>query len=182
MSAEVTIKFDDDRVRRAIAEASTEALNIAASVLQATIKRNFGSEGGGVLGKRLYHYKKLPANRYHTDATGHVVKFYLDSHGRPVQIKNKPGKGRNVFYPAPPGKFPGVRLQTLRNSIQIEPATPTQDFALVGTPLKYGRWLEFGTKKMAARPWIVRSMNESAPALRAAFAKTFSTSLASKLR
>lgn len=27
--------------------------------------------------------------------------------------------------------------------------------ALVGTDLKYGTWLEFGTKKMAARPWLL---------------------------
>lgn len=35
--------------------------------------------------------------------------------------------------------------------------------ARVGTHIKYGRWLELGTSKMAARPWLRRALFEMTP-------------------
>lgn len=50
-----------------------------------------------------------------------------------------------------PGEPPHRRTGTLRNSIGYE----IQGLlARVGTWLKYGYWLEWGTVKMEARPWL----------------------------
>ena len=50
-----------------------------------------------------------------------------------------------------PGQPPHRRTGTLARSITHE---VTQDSARVGTNVKYGKFLETGTSKMAARPYL----------------------------
>lgn len=65
--------------------------------------------------------------------------------------------------PSKPGGVPGIDTGHLRNSIRhASPTvmgTPLQ--AAFGTATKYGRFLEFGTRNMAARPWIWRAAFEA---------------------
>lgn len=42
----------------------------------------------------------------------------------------------------------------------------------VGTNLKYLKWLELGTKNMAARPWLITALKKVQPLLRKVFRKT----------
>lgn len=51
-----------------------------------------------------------------------------------------------------PGEPPRKREGTLHDNITYEMVGPTT--ARVGTSLDYGYWLEWGTVKMAARPWL----------------------------
>jgi phage gpG-like protein len=51
-----------------------------------------------------------------------------------------------------PGDPPNTDLGRLVQSIRVERGEGTA--ALVGTNLKYGAWLEFGTQTMAPRPWL----------------------------
>lgn len=60
--------------------------------------------------------------------------------------------------PSSAGNPPAVDTGTLRRSIQINQDTASGDVE-VGTNLEYGRYLEYGTSKMAARPWLNRSYN-----------------------
>ncbi|MFP4323771.1 MAG: hypothetical protein ACLFTK_15055 [Anaerolineales bacterium] len=53
--------------------------------------------------------------------------------------------------PAAPGDPPAIDTGALAASIRLE---PTPQGYRVGTPLIYGAWLEFGTREMAARPWL----------------------------
>lgn len=68
-------------------------------------------------------------------------------------------KGRRIYGSAPsaPGEYPRKQFGTLRQSIatDYDPATVT---ARIGTNLAYGRWLEMGTRKMAARPFLRRTL------------------------
>ena len=41
-------------------------------------------------------------------------------------------------------------------------ATPAKMESKVGTNIIYGAYLEFGTSKMAARPWLERSFRKAA--------------------
>lgn len=104
-----------------------DGLTAGAEVLADEMARNFGSEGGGVVGKTA--------------------------------------TGRNVYKAAPPGKFPGIRTGNLRNSIAYQAATPAEMIAYAGCAPgqidRYGYWLEYGTSKMAARPWAKRSLYKS---------------------
>ena len=69
--------------------------------------------------------------------------------------------------PSSPGEPPHVQTGRLRGSVAFEVLTLGSMIGRVGTNLKYGRWLELGTKKMAARPWLRRSLLELKAAIAA---------------
>jgi len=59
-----------------------------------------------------------------------------------------------------PGQPPAVDTGTLRGSIQVEePVTPTQ--AIIATHTDYAEFLEFGTSRMAARPYMRPALDEN---------------------
>lgn len=64
--------------------------------------------------------------------------------------------------PSSPGEAPGKRTGNLGRSVQIE--REGNSYA-VGTPHAYGRYLEYGTTKMDARPWLWRTVEASAAQL-----------------
>ena len=83
-------------------------------------------------------------------------------------LKTKPGRGAGgrftkgkLIYganPSKPGEPPRVQTGRLRGSIAWE-VRPTFE-ARVGTNVKYGLWLQTGTKRMAARPYLDRGLRE----------------------
>lgn len=62
--------------------------------------------------------------------------------------------------PSAAGNPPAVDTGNLRRSIQVKQDTANGDVE-VGTNLEYARYLEYGTSKMAARPWLNRSYNNA---------------------
>ena len=62
--------------------------------------------------------------------------------------------------PSRPGQPPHKQTGRLRASIAWEMVG--DDKARVGTNVKYGRYLELGTRRMAVRPWLVRSFTDMA--------------------
>lgn len=60
--------------------------------------------------------------------------------------------GRVTNIPSAPGSPPNVQTGHLRNSIAFNIKSPIR--AAVGTNVEYGYWLEFGTTKMLARPFL----------------------------
>lgn len=62
--------------------------------------------------------------------------------------------------PSLSGQFPHARTGNLRKTITVRPATASHLVARVGTTLAYGRYLEIGTKRMKARPFISRIIRE----------------------
>lgn len=59
--------------------------------------------------------------------------------------------------PSAPGNPPAIVTGNLRRSIQMQKVQEKN--YKVGSALDYARFLEFGTSKMAARPWLNRSYN-----------------------
>lgn len=59
-----------------------------------------------------------------------------------------------------PGDPPNTDSGRLIQSIDVE-IRPYALSALVGTNIVYGPWLEFGTLKMAPRPWLKPSFDEN---------------------
>jgi hypothetical protein len=74
-------------------------------------------------------------------------------------------KGSLVYgaNPSAPGEPPHKQTGELLRSVAFEVVGMT---ARVGTNKRYGRWLELGTRKIAARPWLRRAMNEMLTRLR----------------
>jgi len=65
-------------------------------------------------------------------------------HGNVTHVASKPG--------FPPNTDTGL----LVNSVYVDAKEKGAQVktVIVGTDLKYGKWLEFGTTRMAARPWL----------------------------
>jgi hypothetical protein len=122
-----------------------------------------GSEGGGVLrkaGKR--------------------------KNAKGVFVKNSAGRGRNVYYAAPPGAYPGVRTGLLRRSINFgrtsDSRTPGLQMMRVGTRVAYGRYLDRGTSRMAARPWAMKSVGLSRDRMMKTFARVAAQQIGRQVR
>lgn len=65
-----------------------------------------------------------------------------------------------------PGEYPKTLTGQLVASLFKRISTTTALTAEVGTGLDYGKFLEFGTSRMAARPWLRPSFLEVLPAAR----------------
>ena len=82
-------------------------------------------------------------------------------------LKSGPASGRTYFRggvshkASAPGQYPMSDTGRLQSSIQFNMATPASLRGDVGTNIKYGLYLEFGTSTMAARPWLLPSFKQS---------------------
>lgn len=136
-------KTDNSEAIKAAARVAVDAgLTRAAIVLQRSIKRAFGSEGGRVIGHTL--------------------------------------TGKNIYGAARAGRFPGIRTGKLRQSIYATPGKGGR--AAVGTNVRYGKWLEEGTKRMRPRPWLKRSARRERGPMEQEFSKTVSRNLAASIK
>lgn len=77
--------------------------------------------------------------------------------------------GTNKYYTASaPGEAPASRTGHLRQNIKTEVTAEGKVVTgRVGTDVKYGPDLEFGTRKMAPRPWLEKSFKEVEAEVRA---------------
>lgn len=92
-------------------------------------------------------------------------------------------RGKRIHYSAIPGTYPAIDYGRLRASVsynytnsgmiraiikkpaknsqtddsmgQPTSSDPDTQILVVGTNVKYGRYLEFGTSRMGARPWLI---------------------------
>lgn len=84
--------------------------------------------------------------------------------------RGKGGRFQRTYgaNPSAPGEPPRKQTGRLRASITWERMGRS---VRVGTNLLYGLWLELGTARMAARPWLRRSLAECADRIRAILSK-----------
>ena len=90
-------------------------------------------------------------------------------------IASKPASGsprsNNKGNASAAGEYPMTHLGGLIASIGHD--QPAKHQSIVGTSLKYGKSLEFGTSRMAARPWLGRSFNQAIEKARGKLKKSF---------
>ena len=93
----------------------------------------------------------------------------LVAQGDIVKTPAKSGAKRITgAFPSEPGDPPHKQTGTLLKSVAYELVTVAdKTIARVGTNLKYGRFLELGTKKMKPRPWLRRALTEKTAAVEA---------------
>lgn len=63
--------------------------------------------------------------------------------------------------PSAPGESPHKRTGTLGRSMQVDLSRIKNLVVRVGSHLKYSRYLEFGTSKMRARPWLRPAVHQN---------------------
>lgn len=68
----------------------------------------------------------------------------------------------------PPAQATGTLRQSIKTSVKGEGRTVIGE---VGTDKKYGPMLEFGTRNMAARPWLKKSFDKSEAKVKSIFGK-----------
>jgi len=71
-------------------------------------------------------------------------------------------RGGKTHKASAPGQYPMSDTGLLMGNIKVNKATESKPMAIVGTNVKYGEHLEFGTSKMAKRPWLLRSFRKAA--------------------
>ena len=104
------------------------------------------------------------ASRFVRDKAKEIV-----GRSQPVRIyAKKAGRSRKGLDPSKPGEPPkkvtghlrmGIRKQMDRGRIE----------ARIGSNVPYGKHLELGTRKMAARPWLRPTLTRNAAELQARF-------------
>ena len=99
----------------------------------------------------------LTANDIRTDA---VKSIQQQSQGNQVQ-RSRQGGGTYTHTAAAKGNAPNTDTGKLVTSIAVEPNRGGV-FALVGSNLDYAGFLEFGTSKMDARPWLEPALRNNA--------------------
>lgn len=95
-------------------------------------------------------------------ATDRLKIMGLEIQSRAKKLIQTPSRGR--VYPrkrkphvaSKPGDPPNIDSGTLWRSIDMD-FEKTLQVVTVGTNVKYGKLLEFGTRKIAARPWLSRA-------------------------
>ncbi|HWB13401.1 MAG TPA: hypothetical protein VG826_29520 [Pirellulales bacterium] len=85
---------------------------------------------------------------------------------------------RSIRTPYPPASTPGQPPHTRSGASGLMGsvfywvnADTSNPFAVVGTSLKYGLYLELGTYKMAARPWLRPALYKTLAKLKAIMTK-----------
>jgi len=82
-----------------------------------------------------------------------------------IQRGPKSGKtyrrGNVVHQASAPGQYPATDTGRLASSVMVNLPTPASMIGEVGTNVIYGPMLEFGTSRMAARPWLLPSFTQA---------------------
>ena len=73
-------------------------------------------------------------------------------------IRYRSGGGGYNHTASAPNDAPNTDTGRLVASINTE---PTSDAVFVGTTLEYGKYLEFGTKNMSERPWLIPALDKN---------------------
>jgi HK97 gp10 family phage protein len=144
------MKWHGDRAAALIRGEMTKRLHAASILVQNHAKKLVGREGA----------LSEPDRQSNVANRGQTTKSKGLTDGA---VRSRPGE--------PPRKQTGE----LQRSIQREVNASDQK-ARVGTNLNdppYPRWLEFGTRKMAARPWLRRSLDEMRGQIKAIFTRKF---------
>ena len=98
-----------------------------------------------------------------------AIKTINDNGDGTATRRYNPDRTVNV---SKPGDTPNTDTGRLVQSIRME-FTDGGATALIGTNLKYGLYLEFGTSKMTARPWLSRAFKDNTEDAGEIFAKIY---------
>jgi hypothetical protein len=82
-----------------------------------------------------------------------------------LNAAGKPIKGTRGSQPSAPGEYPRKVTGWLRKNIQSEYSRANLT-SRVGTNVPYGKWLETGTSRMAARPWMSLGLRDFTAGIR----------------
>lgn len=99
-----------------------------------------------------------------------ITRVVTDTRAEAIRgIQRGPASGRvyekyeprRTHQASAPGQYPMSDTGRLANSVDFNLPAPGRFEGMVGTNVVYGRYLEFGTSRMAARPWLMPSFEKA---------------------
>lgn len=134
-----TVKLDDSALRAKLAAALV------------TAGHSVGAQLAGHLQRKL-------------NASARVGTPQSERARKAAAKKRRRRVARAIFAPSAPGEAPRKRTGTLQKSVAAEvERTPAGVTVRVGSSVPYARFLEYGTRRMAARPWLRPGLSEWQP-------------------
>lgn len=98
------------------------------------------------------------------------------THGGKVYVRTDKNGNKTYHKSSAPGEAPAVDRGRLIASIAAVKSI-YGDGWLVGTSLDYGKHLEFGTKNMESRPWLIPALEKNRKAIYTSIQKAIKASL-----
>ncbi len=97
------------------------------------------------------------------DRASRILRDYIRvklSRSQPVKIYAKSaGRSRKGMNPSKAGEYPKKVTGFLRMNVQAEMDDATSTARVgIGKNVKYGKYLELGTRLMARRPWLSKGL------------------------
>ena len=103
------------------------------------------------------------------------IKYSMDHTQRDLSKTYYTNNKSKAHHPSLPGNPPAPDTGNLKNTIRYEVNEEGREvYGIVGTTQKdpdYGLFLEYGTSKMEARPWLRPAMRENNDFIRQSLAK-----------
>lgn len=98
-----------------------------------------------------------------------ITDIVTDTHAYAIQGMAAGGGGRTyqkynprrTHQASSPGAYPATDTGRLASSVRMILPSASSMVGQVGTASKVGAWTEFGTSKMAARPWLFPSFERA---------------------
>lgn len=93
-----------------------------------------------------------------------ITDIVTDTHAMAIAgIAGGPKSGRTYggHTASAPGQYPATDTGRLVGSVRMEMPQVGNVIGRVGTAVAYGPMLEFGTSRMAARPWLLPSFERA---------------------
>lgn len=94
-----------------------------------------------------------------------ITRLAVDTQRHAAQgIQRGPASGRiraDGSRASAPGEYPMTDTGRLASNVAVDLPSAGRLRAIVGTNIVYGRYLEFGTSRMRARPWLLPSFKKA---------------------
>ena len=125
---------------------------------------SFGLKVTGDLAKQIEQFKDVAQAEFETAVKLTAMEVLGDA-VKSIQRGSKTGKiykrGAGYHQASAPGEAPASDTGRLAGDISVEKINPLA--RSVGTNLRYGEWLEFGTMAIAERPWLRPAIDFNRP-------------------
>lgn len=185
MPGTVTVQWSGDDFEKYVSRASGSCVAYVANSFADHMKGIVGKKGKGSAaggsavtkaGKKL---AKSTVGRTSRLSRTDVARSIKAGRKKAGGSKTKSTRGFGFHVPSRPGDPPAIDTGLYQSSIQVDAsgAKGKTPVALIGTKLAYGRWLEFGTRHMAARPHWRPQIKKMAPKLVDLYARCLESAL-----
>ena len=162
----VKLEWYGEEAMARLRERTHERILEAGAFLSADIKNRFQKTPALKYDVSTRSGTKSRFRRRGTRIKDRYVPIIKGNPGSGMEIRRRRVGGKKVYAPSQPGEPPAIQTGMLWRSIMCASgSTPSSFFVNIGpstsvggVAIKYARFLEFGTRKMRSRPYLVPAL------------------------